>query len=67
MNDSLPAVVGLKVLEIVQRDRLAERAARAGDHLASGLLRLKQRHASIGDVRGPRVAPGHRVHRHGFA
>ena len=52
VNDPLPAAVGLKVLEIVQRDRLAERAAQAGEHLASGLLRLKQRHACIGDVRG---------------
>ena len=52
VNDPLPAAVGLKVLEIVQRDRLADRAAEAGDRLASGLLRLKQRHPSIGDVRG---------------
>lgn len=52
VNDPLPAAVGLKVLEIVQRDRLAERAVVAGEHLAAGLLRLKQRHASIGDVRG---------------
>ena len=52
VNDPLPAAVGLKVLEIVQRDRLAERAAKAGERLAAGLLRLKQRHPSIGDVRG---------------
>jgi len=52
VNDPLPAAVGLKVLEIVQRDRLAERAVVAGERLAAGLLRLKQRHASIGDVRG---------------
>jgi 2,2-dialkylglycine decarboxylase (pyruvate) len=52
VNDPLPAAVGLKVLEIVQRDRLAERAAAAGERLATGLLRLKQRHPSIGDVRG---------------
>jgi 2,2-dialkylglycine decarboxylase (pyruvate) len=52
VNDPLPAAVGLKVLEIVQRDRLADRAAEVGDRLASGLLRLKQRHPSIGDVRG---------------
>jgi 2,2-dialkylglycine decarboxylase (pyruvate) len=52
VNDPLPAAVGLKVLEIVQRDRLAERAVQAGERLTSGLLRLKQRHPSIGDVRG---------------
>jgi 2,2-dialkylglycine decarboxylase (pyruvate) len=52
VNDPLPAAVGLKVLEIVRRDRLAERAVESGERLASGLLRLKQRHPSIGDVRG---------------
>ncbi len=52
VNDPLPAAVGLKVLEIVKRDKLIERARVAGDKLAQGLLRLKQRHACIGDVRG---------------
>ena len=52
VNDPLPAAVGLKVLEIVLRDRLVERAREAGERLGAGLLRLKQRHACIGDVRG---------------
>ena len=52
VNDPLPAAVGLKVLEIVRRDKLIERARVAGEKLAQGLLRLKQRHACIGDVRG---------------
>jgi 2,2-dialkylglycine decarboxylase (pyruvate) len=52
VNDPLPAAVGLKVLEIVLRDGLIERAREAGERLADGLLRLKQRHACIGDVRG---------------
>jgi len=52
VNDPLPAAVGLKVLEIVRRDRLIERAREAGERLGTGLLRLKQRHACIGDVRG---------------
>lgn len=52
VNDPLPAAVGLKVMEIVVRDRLADRAREAGERLAAGLLRLKQRHTSIGDVRG---------------
>src|SRR5262249_27605495 len=52
VNDPLPAAVGLKVLEIVLRDGLIERAREAGERLAAGLLRLKQRHACIGDVRG---------------
>ena len=52
VNDPLPAAVGLKVLEIVLRDNLIERAKEAGERLGAGLLRLKQRHACIGDVRG---------------
>ena len=52
VNDPLPAAVGLKVLEIVLRDRLAERARQAGERLAAGLLGLKQRFPCIGDVRG---------------
>ncbi len=31
VNDPLPAAVGLKVLEIVLRDRLADRAVQAGE------------------------------------
>lgn len=51
-SDPLPAAVGLKVLEIVVRDHLSERAREMGEHLRAGLLALKQRHACIGDVRG---------------
>ena len=52
VNDPLPAAVGLKVLEIVLRDRLTERAREMGERLGAGLLRLKQRYPCIGDVRG---------------
>jgi 2,2-dialkylglycine decarboxylase (pyruvate) len=52
VNDPLPAAVGLKVLEIVQRDGLAERARVSGLRLAAGLRGLAQRHGCIGDVRG---------------
>jgi 2,2-dialkylglycine decarboxylase (pyruvate) len=52
VNDPLPAAVGLKVMEIVLRDRLTARAQTAGERLAAGLLRLKQRFKCIGDVRG---------------
>src|SRR5829696_5491670 len=51
-SDPLPAAVGLKVLEVVVRDKLAERARTLGEYLREGLLALKQRHACIGDVRG---------------
>src|SRR5262245_47107423 len=51
-SDPLPAAVGLKVLEIVIRDRLTERARELGDYLRAGLRALQQRHECIGDVRG---------------
>jgi len=52
VNDPLPASVGLKVLEIVLRDRLAARAAALGARLKDGLLGLQMRFPWIGDVRG---------------
>jgi 2,2-dialkylglycine decarboxylase (pyruvate) len=52
VNDPLPAAVGLKVIEIVERDGLAERAAALGRRLRGGLEALKGKHPSIGDVRG---------------
>jgi 2,2-dialkylglycine decarboxylase (pyruvate) len=52
VNDPLPAMVGLKVIEVVERDRLAARAAAMGARLRAGLEALQQRHACIGDVRG---------------
>jgi 2,2-dialkylglycine decarboxylase (pyruvate) len=52
VSDPLPAAVGLKVLEIVQRDGLVARAAEAGKRLRQRLQELQQRFACIGDVRG---------------
>lgn len=52
VSDPLPAAVGLKVLEIVQRDGLAARAASAGAYLEKGLRHLQERFDCIGDVRG---------------
>lgn len=52
VNDPLPAAVGVKVLEIVVRDRLPERAAASGARLRAGLQGLMQRHPCVGDVRG---------------
>ena len=52
VNDPLPAAVGLKVLEIVERDGLAARAAAMGARLKDGLWRLRERFPWVGDVRG---------------
>jgi 2,2-dialkylglycine decarboxylase (pyruvate) len=51
-SDPLPAAVGLKVIEIILRDNLAERARVAGARLKAGFESLMQRHEVIGDVRG---------------
>jgi len=52
VSDPLPAAVGLKVLEVILRDKLVERARVAGQRLRDGLLALQQRYECIGDVRG---------------
>jgi 4-aminobutyrate aminotransferase-like enzyme/Ser/Thr protein kinase RdoA (MazF antagonist) len=43
---------GLAVLQVVEDDRLQERALRVGDYLKNSLHTLQQEHALIGDVRG---------------
>jgi 2,2-dialkylglycine decarboxylase (pyruvate) len=58
VNDPLPAMVGLKVIELVQRDELAARAAELGDRLKQGLCALQQKHDCIGDVRGRGLLQG---------
>ena len=50
--DPLPAAVGAKVVEIVVRDRLEERARDLGAYMKGILLDMQQRHEAIGDVRG---------------
>jgi 2,2-dialkylglycine decarboxylase (pyruvate) len=52
VSDPMPAAVGLKVLEIVEREGLAQRAAILGERLRIGLLKLQERFDCIGDVRG---------------
>lgn len=52
VSDPLPAAVGLKVLEVVQRDGLTARACVMGDRLARGLRALQDRFECIGDIRG---------------
>ena len=52
VSDPLPAAVGLKVLDIVHRDGLVQRARTAGARLEAGLSTLQQRFDCIGDVRG---------------
>lgn len=51
-SDPLPAAVGLAVLEVLIRERLAERAIRMGALLKAGFDDLKRRYEVIGDIRG---------------
>jgi 2,2-dialkylglycine decarboxylase (pyruvate) len=52
VSDPLPAEVGLAVLDVLEAERLNERATRLGERLKRGLLNLQQRYDIIGDVRG---------------
>ncbi|TPI65137.1 aspartate aminotransferase family protein [Mesorhizobium sp. B3-1-7] len=52
VSDPLPAAVGVTVLDVVEEERLVERARHLGRRLFDGLSDLKQRFECIGDVRG---------------
>lgn len=58
VSDPLVAAVGLTVLDVLQRDRLAERAAELGAQLRAGLLAMADRHEVVGDVRGRGLLQG---------
>ena len=50
--DPLPAAVGTTVLDVLQRDRLDERARHLGGNLRNGLEQIARRHEIVGDIRG---------------
>jgi len=52
VSDPLPAAVGLAVLDVVEEERLVERARHLGAKLFDGLSSLKDRYECVGDVRG---------------
>jgi 4-aminobutyrate aminotransferase-like enzyme len=58
LNDPLTAAVGNKVLEIVERDGICQRAVERGAQLREGLLKLQQKYWCIGDVRGRGLLQG---------
>jgi 4-aminobutyrate aminotransferase-like enzyme/Ser/Thr protein kinase RdoA (MazF antagonist) len=51
-GNPVSCAVGLKVLEILERDRLRENALQIGNHLLDRMRELAERHPVIGDVRG---------------
>lgn len=52
------AAAALAVIETIQREDLASRAAEVGRHLMQELEQLKQKHALVGDIRGRGLAIG---------
>ncbi|TDD46652.1 aspartate aminotransferase family protein [Nonomuraea terrae] len=58
VSDPLAAAVALTVLDVIDRDKLVERAARLGGQLADRLLALRDRYEVVGDVRGRGLLQG---------
>lgn len=58
LNDPLTAAVGNKVLEIVERDNICQRAAERGAQLREGLIKLQEKYWCIGDIRGRGLLQG---------
>lgn len=52
LNDPLTTAVGSKVLEIVERESIPQRAAERGEQLRRGLLKIQEKYWCIGEVRG---------------
>jgi len=53
MNQPLAAAAGLAVLEIAEKERLAERARKLGAQATERFRDLAERYEVIGDIRGP--------------
>jgi len=51
-GNPVACAAGLAVLDVLEEERLQERALRVGDHLLAGLRGLMERHPVVGDVRG---------------
>lgn len=51
-ENELAMAAGLATLAVLDRERLAQRAAETGERLLAELARLKERHEMIADVRG---------------
>src|SRR2546427_10164798 len=51
VSDPLPAAAGLAVLEVIEEERLVERAREQGEYLLGRLRELQGAHEPIGDVR----------------
>lgn len=57
-NDPLACAAGLASLDVVEQDRVPEKARKLGDYLKTKLLELAERFEIIGDVRGRGLLQG---------
>jgi 4-aminobutyrate aminotransferase-like enzyme len=57
-SNPVAQAAALKVIEILERDRIPEHVARMGATLTRGLLDLQTHYPQIGDVRGPGLFVG---------
>jgi 4-aminobutyrate aminotransferase len=51
-GNPVACAAALAVLEVMERERLVDNAARVGEHLGERLEELKERHGVVGDARG---------------
>lgn len=51
-GNPVSCAAGLAVLDVLEEERLQERALRVGNHWMAALKKTQERHALIGDVRG---------------
>jgi 4-aminobutyrate aminotransferase/(S)-3-amino-2-methylpropionate transaminase len=51
-GNPISCATGLKVLEIIKREKIVEKSAKMGKHLRTRLDELKEKYEIIGDVRG---------------
>jgi 2,2-dialkylglycine decarboxylase (pyruvate) len=57
-SDPLAATVALTVLDVVEREKLVDRAADLGEQLTARLIGLQERFEQVGDVRGRGLLQG---------
>ncbi len=52
-SNPVAQAAALKVIEVLERDRIPEHAGNMGERITAGLLDLQKRYPQMGDVRGP--------------